>query len=67
MSEIDKINTLRELLEAYIVLVGNIEVQLKLYSSRYGVQSNIERMLEEIRMISAMTNKVFTPENIKGE
>lgn len=67
MSELDKIHALRELLEAYIVLVGNIEVQLKLYSTRYGLQSNIDKMLDEIRLISAMTNRVFTPENIKGE
>lgn len=65
MNELERIRALRELLEAYIVLVGNIETQLKLYSTRYGVNSKIEEMLEEIRMISAMTNKVFTPENIK--
>lgn len=65
-TELEKINILRELLEAYIILVGNIEVQLRVHSNRYGLQSNIQGILEEIRLISAMTNKAFTPENIGG-
>lgn len=67
MTELEKINTLRELLESYIILMGNIEVQLRLHANRYGLQSNIEKILEEIRLLSAITNKAFTPETIKGE
>ena len=66
-TELERIRILIELLESYITLVGNIEVQLRLHANRYGLQSNIEKILEEIRLLSAMTNKAFTPENIKGE